>query len=145
MAGWYNPLVTQSVCTGEGVTALFSKPAQPHSSLWHRLAAEYTIHILVYNANAADQNYLDLANVKPGCYNIRRCTALIGSKCASLDVAGAKVKVHNIEPPVLSAGPSVTACSGGTVSLTATGCTDGIVKWSDGTVGASYTSRSSAT
>ncbi len=101
-------------------------------------AAEYTIHTLVYNANTADQNYLNLANVNLGVTTPADVLALIGTKCASLDVVGAKVTVHNIEPPVLSAGPSLTVCSGGTVSLTATGCANGTVTWSDGTVGATY-------
>ncbi len=101
-------------------------------------AAEYTIHTLVYNANAADQNYLNLANVNLGVTTPADVLALIGTKCASLDAVGAKVTVHNIEPPVLSAGPSLTVCSGGTVSLTATGCTNGTVTWSDGTAGATY-------
>ncbi len=102
-------------------------------------AAEYTIHMLVYNANTADQNYLNLANINLGVTTPADVLALIGSKCASLDVVGAKVTVHDIEPPVLSAGPSLTVCSGGTVSLTATGCASGSVTWSDGTVGATYT------
>ncbi len=102
-------------------------------------AAEYTIHTLVYNANAADQNYLNLASVNLGVTTPADVLTLIGSRCASLDVAGAKVTVRNSEPPVLSAGPSLTICSGGTVSLTATGCANGSVTWSDGTVGATYT------
>ena len=102
-------------------------------------AAEYTLHTLVYNANTADQNYLNLASINLGVTTPTDVLALIGNKCASLDAVGAKVTVHNIEPPVLSAGPSLTVCSGGTVSLTATGCANGTVTWSDGTVGATYT------
>lgn len=101
-------------------------------------AAEYTIHTLVYNANTADQNYLNLANINVGVTTPADVLALIGSKCASLDAAGAKVTVRNMEPPVLSAA-SLTVCSGGTVSLMATGCANGTVTWSDGTVGATYT------
>ncbi|AKD56798.1 T9SS C-terminal target domain-containing protein [Spirosoma radiotolerans] len=101
-------------------------------------AADYTIHTLVYNANATDKNYLDLSVVKPGITTATDVLQLIGTKCASLDVAGAKVKVSVVNPPTLSSGPSLTVCNGGLVSLTATGCTGGTVNWSDGTVGTTY-------
>ncbi|WP_461131540.1 SdrD B-like domain-containing protein, partial [Spirosoma aerophilum] len=100
-------------------------------------AAEYTIHTLVYNANAADKNYVDLSVVKLGITTATDVLQLIGKKCAALDVAGAKVKVSAVAPPVLSAS-SFTVCSGNTVSLTATGCEGGKVIWSDGSEGATY-------
>jgi len=101
-------------------------------------AADYTIHTLVYNANATDKNYIDLAAVKPGITSATDVLQLIGTKCASLDVVGAKVKVSVVNPPTLSGGSSLTVCNGGVVSLTATGCIGGTVNWSDGTVGAIY-------
>jgi uncharacterized repeat protein (TIGR01451 family)/gliding motility-associated-like protein len=99
--------------------------------------AEYTIHTLVYNANAADKNYIDLSAVKLGITTATDVLQLIGNKCAALDVAGAKVKVTVIAPPALSAS-SLTVCSGNTVSLTATGCAGGKVTWSDGSEGVTY-------
>ena len=102
-------------------------------------AGDYTIHTLVYNANASDKNYLDLSAVKPGITTAADVLLLIGNKCAALDGTGASVHVRIVAPPILSAGPSLTVCSGGTVSLTATGCAGGTVTWSDGTVGATYT------
>ena len=101
-------------------------------------AGDYTIHTLVFTSNAADKNYIDLSVVKPGITTAADVLQLIGNKCADLDVAGAKVKISIVVPPTLSAGSSLTVCSGGTLSLTATGCTGGTVKWSDGTVGATY-------
>ncbi|GAB3736156.1 hypothetical protein GCM10028816_38240 [Spirosoma lituiforme] len=102
-------------------------------------AADYTIHTLVYNATVTDRNYLDLSALKPGISTATDVLQLIGSKCASLDVAGASVRVRVVSPPTLSANSSLTACAGGLVSLSATGCTGGTVIWSDGTVGATYT------
>ncbi|GAB3775145.1 hypothetical protein GCM10028818_18840 [Spirosoma horti] len=101
-------------------------------------AADYTIHTLVYNANATDKNYIDLSAVKLGITTATDVLQLIGTKCASLDVAGAKVKVSVVNPPTLSGGSSLTVCNGGVVSLTATGCIGGTVNWSDGTIGATY-------
>ncbi|AUD02040.1 SdrD B-like domain-containing protein [Spirosoma pollinicola] len=100
-------------------------------------AADYTIHTLVYNANAADQNYIDLSVVKLGITKASDVLQLIGSKCAALDVTGAKVKVSVVAPPTLSAS-SLTVCSGSVASLTAIGCESGKVSWSDGTEGAVY-------
>ncbi|WP_080057824.1 SdrD B-like domain-containing protein [Spirosoma aerolatum] len=100
--------------------------------------AHYTIHTLVYNANSGDANYLDLSQVKPNLSTIADVQQLIGSKCASLDATGAAIKVCVIDAPTLSA-TSLTVCSGGPVSITATGCENGTVKWSDGKEGAVYT------
>ncbi|SOD93304.1 conserved repeat domain-containing protein/gliding motility-associated C-terminal domain-containing protein [Spirosoma fluviale] len=98
-------------------------------------AGEYTIHTLVYNANAGDKNYLDLSVVKPGITTAAEVLLLIGNKCAALDVAGAPVKVKVIEPPVLSTTASATVCYGSTVTFTASGCEGGVVTWSDGSIG----------
>ncbi|WP_332368278.1 SdrD B-like domain-containing protein [Spirosoma telluris] len=101
-------------------------------------AAEYTIHTLVYNGNAGTSSYLDLSTVKSGVTTTADLVILIGNKCADLDATGAKVKVNVIAPPTLSAGPSLTVCWGGPVSITATGCENGTVIWSDGPYGAVY-------
>ncbi|GAB3808398.1 hypothetical protein GCM10028819_47380 [Spirosoma humi] len=101
-------------------------------------AAAYTIHTLVYTADATDKNYLDLSALKPGITTATDVLQLIGTKCASLDVAGAAVKVSVVDPPILSGGSSLTVCNGSPVSLTATGCVGGTINWSDGTVGATY-------
>jgi len=100
--------------------------------------AHYTIHTLVYNANSGDASYLDLSQVKQNLSTIADVQQLIGSKCASLDATGAAIKVCVIDAPTLSA-TSLTVCSGGPVSITATGCENGTVKWSDGKEGAVYT------
>lgn len=102
-------------------------------------AGQYTIHTLVYNANVSDQNYLNLALIQPGVTTAADVLALIGGKCAALDVTGASVNVTTVEPPILSAGPTLVVCNGGPVSLSATGCVGGTITWSDGTVGAIYT------
>ena len=99
-------------------------------------AAAYTINTLVYNATSGDQNYFDLSKITTGVTKTTDVIQLIGTKCADLDAVGATVNVNVVAPPVLSAGPSITACSGTIVSLTATGCLDGVVKWSDGSIGA---------
>jgi uncharacterized repeat protein (TIGR01451 family)/gliding motility-associated-like protein len=101
-------------------------------------AGEYTIHTLVFTSDTTDKNHIDLSVVKPGITTAADVLQLISGKCADLDAAGAKVKVSIVAPPTLSAGSSLTVCSGGTLSLTATGCAGGTVKWSDGTVGATY-------
>ncbi|WP_460961997.1 SdrD B-like domain-containing protein [Spirosoma litoris] len=100
-------------------------------------AGNYAIQTLVYNGNVGDKNYFDLSAVHTGITTSADVLALIGTKCADLDGVGAQVTVHVIAPPTLSA-TSLTVCSGGTVALTATGCT-GTVTWSDGTEGATYT------
>ncbi len=100
-------------------------------------SATYTIHTLVYSPDSTSKNFLDMAVVKQGITTMADVQLLIGSKCADMDAAGATVKVNTVTPPVLSVA-SLTVCSGGTVSLTATGCTGGTVTWSDGTVGATY-------
>ena len=101
-------------------------------------AGQYTIHTLVYNANSSDKDYLNLSLVQPGVTTAADVLALIGAKCAALDVTGANVTVTAIEPPVLSAA-LLTVCSSGPVSLSATGCVGGTITWSDGTVGNVYT------
>lgn len=100
-------------------------------------SATYTIHTLVYVADSTSKNFLDMAVVKQGISRMADMRLLIGSKCADMDAAGATVKVNMVTPPVLSVA-SLTVCTGGTVSLTATGCTTGTITWSDGTVGATY-------
>ena len=100
-------------------------------------AGSYGIHTLVYRADSTNKNFLDLAVVKLGITKVADVRLLIGNKCAELDTAGVIVNVNVVTPPVLSVA-SLTVCSGGTVSLTATGCTGGTVNWSDGTVGATY-------
>ncbi|WP_381523531.1 SdrD B-like domain-containing protein [Spirosoma soli] len=99
-------------------------------------AGNYTIHTLVYNANPADKNYLDLSVIKPGVTTGADVVKLIADRnvCAELDVAGAKVVVNSMAPPVLSAS-SPTVCYGSSVTLTAAGCEGGIINWSDGSVG----------
>ncbi|WP_460980806.1 SdrD B-like domain-containing protein [Spirosoma fluminis] len=101
-------------------------------------SGNYTIHTLVYNANPADKNYLDLSAVKPGITTGSDVIKLITDRnvCAALDLAGAKIGVRSVQPPVLHTA-SLTVCYGATVTLEATGCEGGVVNWSDGSVGQS--------
>ncbi|QKZ15867.1 DUF11 domain-containing protein [Spirosoma sp. KUDC1026] len=113
-------------------TPSFNVPAQ---------SAGYTIHTLVYNANASDKNYLDVSAIRPGLSTAQDVSLLISSRnlCAAFDGTGAAVNVRHVEPPRLVAGPSLTVCYGTTATLEALGCDGGIVTWSDGTVGAKIT------
>jgi uncharacterized repeat protein (TIGR01451 family)/gliding motility-associated-like protein len=99
-------------------------------------SANYTIHTLVYNANPADKDYLDLSLIKVGITTGTDVLKLIADKkvCADLDVAGAKVAVKFPEAPVLSVS-SQTVCSGTSVTFSAQGCEAGVVQWSDGSTG----------
>ncbi|GAB3694307.1 hypothetical protein GCM10027592_15090 [Spirosoma flavus] len=99
-------------------------------------AATYTIHTLVYNSDPTSPNYVDLSVIQPNVTTASDLLSLIRNKCAVLDTTGASVVVSRIPAPVLSAGPSITVCSGGVVSITATGCEGGTVTWSDNSVGA---------
>ncbi|WP_245826351.1 SdrD B-like domain-containing protein [Spirosoma rigui] len=98
--------------------------------------ANYTIHTLVYNANPADKDYLDLSLIKAGITTGADVLKLIADKkvCADLDVTGAKVAVKFPQPPVLSVS-SQTVCSGSSVTFSALGCEAGVVQWSDGSTG----------
>ncbi|WP_461137356.1 Ig-like domain-containing protein [Spirosoma terrae] len=111
-------------------TPSFSVPAQ---------AENYTIHTLVYNADPSSPNYLNLSAIKPGITTATDVIKLIADQhaCADLDLTGATVNVRSVAAPTLTAGPSLTVCSGSTVKLTAAGCEGGTVTWSDGSVGAS--------
>jgi uncharacterized repeat protein (TIGR01451 family)/gliding motility-associated-like protein len=113
-------------------TPTFTVPAQ---------SAGYTIHTLVYNANASDKNYLDVSAIRTGLSTAQDVSLLISSQnlCAAFDATGAAVNVRHVEPPRLIAGPSLTVCYGTTATLEALGCDGGIVTWSDGTVGAKIT------
>ena len=119
-------LVVQQTST----TPNFTVPAE---------AADYTIHTLVYDANAGDKNYLDLSVIKPGITTGADVLKLIADTkvCADLDLAGAKVKVKYVAPPKLIADPSLTVCYGTQVTLTALGCEGGVINWSDKSVGQS--------
>ncbi|WP_170061095.1 T9SS type B sorting domain-containing protein [Spirosoma aerolatum] len=110
-----------------GTTPQFSVPSA---------VAQYVIHTLVYNSQAGDANYLNLAYIKSGLSRTTDVLQLISGKCAALDATGAKLTVGVVNAPTLSA-TALTVCNGGTVSLTATGCS-GSVKWSDGKEGAVY-------
>ncbi|WP_298608383.1 gliding motility-associated C-terminal domain-containing protein, partial [uncultured Spirosoma sp.] len=110
-----------------GTTPQFSVPSA---------VAQYVIHTLVYNSQVGDANYLDLADIKPGLSRTTDVLQLISGKCAALDATGAKLTVGVVNAPTLSA-TALTVCNGGTVSLTASGCS-GSVKWSDGKEGAVY-------
>lgn len=102
-------------------------------------AADYTVHTLVYNANPADKNYLDLSVIQKGITTGADLVKLIADRkvCADLDLTGAKVNVKYVAPPNLYAGPSLTVCYGTEVTLTAAGCEGGIVTWSDKSIGQS--------
>ncbi|GAB4034720.1 hypothetical protein GCM10028809_41120 [Spirosoma gilvum] len=121
-------LAKDGVVQQTGATPQFTVPAAN---------AHYTIHTLVYNANSGDASYLDLSQVKANLSTIADVQQLIGGKCASLDATGAAMKVCVIDAPTLSA-TSLTVCVGGPVSITATGCEGGTVKWSDGKEGTIY-------
>ncbi|WP_232540813.1 SdrD B-like domain-containing protein [Spirosoma endbachense] len=112
--------------------------ATPSFSL-SAVGAEYTINTLVYNATVGDKNYLNLSAVKPGITTSADVLKLITDQhvCADLDLIGAKVSVRVVAPPTLSAGSSPTVCAGSSVTLTAQGCTNGVVTWSDQSIGAS--------
>ncbi len=101
----------------------------------------YTIHTLVYNANVADPNFLDLSVVKPGLTTGADVLKLIAEKkiCADLDAAGARVNVKRIAPPTVTPHGQMTVCAGTVVTYTASGCEGGTIKWSNGDTGASIT------
>ena len=96
----------------------------------------YTIHTLVYNANPADPNYLNLAGVQPGVTKAADVIGLISSSkvCADLDATGAPIKIKSIPAPVLHTD-NLTVCAGASVTITASGCEGGVVKWMDGHTG----------
>ncbi|GAB3992727.1 hypothetical protein GCM10028807_26230 [Spirosoma daeguense] len=98
-------------------------------------AANYSIHTLVYSADAASPQYIDLSVILPNVTTSADILALLRNKCAAFDTTGVPVAVSNLQAPVIAGGPSITACSGGVVSLTATGCAGGTVTWSDNSVG----------
>nr|WP_262924051.1 SdrD B-like domain-containing protein [Spirosoma liriopis] len=99
--------------------------------------ADYTIHTLVYKAQATDKNYLNLSAVQAGISTGADLLRLITDQkvCAALDLTGAKIAVRYVAPPKLLAGPSLTVCSGSEATLTALGCEGGTVTWSDGSIG----------
>ncbi|WP_338874818.1 SdrD B-like domain-containing protein [Spirosoma sp. SC4-14] len=100
-------------------------------------AGQYQIHTLVYNANPADANYLDLSLIKSGITSATDVLKLIADEhvCADWDLTGAAITLQTIPAPGISGNSSLTVCYGSTVSLTATGCESGTVTWSDGSVG----------
>lgn len=98
-------------------------------------ATTFTIHTLVYDNNPSDKDYLNLSSVQLGVTKAADVVNLITTAkvCADLDVTGAPVKIRNASPPVLTTS-AYQVCYGGTVSLTATGCS-GQVAWSNGNAG----------
>ena len=54
---------------------------------------KYTIHTLLYVADANDPNFLDLGLIQPGVTTGGDVAALLADLCGSLDVAGAMVNV----------------------------------------------------
>ncbi|OIN58123.1 hypothetical protein BLX24_16510 [Arsenicibacter rosenii] len=96
----------------------------------------YTIHTLVYNANPSDPNYLNLSGVTPGVTRASDVISLIGSSriCADLDVTGAPIRIKSIAPPVLHTD-YLTICAGASVTITASGCEGGVVRWMNGQTG----------
>ncbi|MBO0934948.1 DUF11 domain-containing protein [Fibrella sp. HMF5335] len=93
----------------------------------------YTIHTLVY-----DPKTLDLSVVKPGVTTGVDVLNLIQANklCADLDVAGARTKVNYVPAPGIKGPNRDVQCYGTVVSFTATGCENGTIAWSNGTLGA---------
>jgi hypothetical protein len=57
------------------------------------MIGDYTIHTLVYDDDPESEDFLDLSVVVPGVTTGGDVLALIGDKCADLDVAGAPITV----------------------------------------------------
>ena len=93
----------------------------------------YTIHTLVY-----DPKTLDLSVVKPGVTTGVDVLNLIQTRklCADLDVRGARTKINYVPAPGIKGPNRDVQCYGTVVSFTATGCENGSVAWSNGTLGA---------
>ncbi|WP_332368954.1 hypothetical protein [Spirosoma telluris] len=121
-------LAKDGVVTQIGTSPQFTVPSEN---------AHYVIHTLVYNASPGDANYVTLSSINPGVTRTSDVLQLISAKCAALDVTGAAIKVCVVGAPTIPTTPLVV-CNGATVSLTATGCDGGTVKWSDGKEGAVY-------
>jgi len=100
------------------------------------LNATYRIHTLVYNATPATPSYLDLSVVQLGTTKASEVLSLIAKNriCASLDATGVPVIVKTVAPPTLSA-LSLTVCAGSSLTLTAKGCENGTVQWSNNMTG----------
>ena len=98
--------------------------------------ATYRIHTLVYNATPATPNYLDLSVVQLGVTKASQVLSLIAERkiCAALDATGVPVMVKAVTPPVIH-GPSLTVCAGSSLTLTAKGCENGMVQWSNNMTG----------
>ena len=105
-------------------TPSFSVPASA--------AGIYTIHTLVY-----DPKTLDLSVVKPGVTTGVDVLNLIQNNklCADLDVTGARTKINYVPAPGIKGPNRDVFCYGTVVSFTATGCENGNIVWSNGTVG----------
>ncbi|HEY0110038.1 MAG TPA: hypothetical protein VGB67_10450, partial [Fibrella sp.] len=101
-------------------------------------AGIYTIHTLVYSPAT-----LDLSVVVPGTTTAMDVMNRIQSNqiCADLDVTGARIKVNYASAPIILGAAKANSCLGDIVSLTATGCENGKVTWSNGAEGTilSYT------
>ncbi|MEZ0611789.1 SdrD B-like domain-containing protein [Fibrella sp. WM1] len=105
-------------------TASFTVPATA--------AGLYTIHTLVYNPAA-----LDLSVIRPGVTTGTEVLNLIRTNnlCADLDVNGASTTIKYVNPPIIPGPHVIYRCYGEPVSITATGCDNGKVVWSNGVVG----------
>ncbi|WP_041258294.1 T9SS C-terminal target domain-containing protein [Fibrella aestuarina] len=92
----------------------------------------YTIHTLVYNPAA-----LDLSVIRPGVTTGTEVLNLIRTNnlCADLDVNGASTTIKYVNPPIIPGPHVIYRCYGEPVSITATGCDNGKVVWSNGVVG----------
>jgi large repetitive protein len=69
---------------------------------------------------------------------------IVDSNCESQDSAPATITVGNPTPPTIVASAN-TVCAGGSITLTATGCTTGTVNWSNGKIGNVITVKPTAT
>lgn len=101
-------------------------------------AATFRIHTLVYNPTPGTPDYLDMLVVQKGVTRASELTSLIAGRriCAALDGTGIPLVVKAIAPPSIN-GPSLTICAGSSLTLTASGCANGVVQWSNNRTGQS--------
>lgn len=93
------------------------------------LAGDYKIFTLVYDANPANPNYLDLSTIIPGVTRISDLETTINSsgKCALVGASGLGFLVRTTLAAPFVLG--TTVCAGGTVTIGTPGVTNPIFQW----------------
>jgi large repetitive protein len=124
------PVVTapkSNICTGESVT-LSASGCEGGTITWSTGATGSSISV----SPTTTTTYSASCKGATG-----KCDSAPGSITVSVG--------NNTQPVTITASPSGTVCAGGSVTLTATGCTGGTITWSTGAVGSSIVVTPSAT